>query len=112
MCTRTLTWARCRAVRAGFRAASPASPPPPESSPLSFSTRSKANAGAQVGHTRGVAVVAHGKGDGVLQPVVPDAVGIVRSGREGVLFRAELAAKCERDLDGVAGGARPELQLL
>ena len=52
-----------------------------------------ADGGPQVGHPRGVAAVGHRKGYGILQPVVPYAVGVVRCHREGVLLGAKLAAE-------------------
>src|SRR5579871_3637278 len=42
----------------------------------------------QVGYAGRVTVVRYGERDGILQPVVPDAIGIVRGGRQRVFLRA------------------------
>src|SRR5260370_42639589 len=57
-------------------------------------------------------LVRNGERDSVFQPVVPDAVGIVRRGGERVLLRAQVAAESEVEAQGVAGRAGPELQAL
>ena len=57
---------------------------------------------SKIGHTRGVAAVGYAEGQGVLHPVVPDAVGIVGRGGDGVFLRAELASKTESDTNGLA----------
>ena len=48
--------------------------------------------GAEVGDPGGVAFAADGEGDGVFQPIVPDAVGIVGGHGEAVVFGAEFSS--------------------
>ena len=57
---------------------------------------------SKIGHTRGVAAVGYAEGQGVLHPVVPDAVGIVGRSGDGVFLRAELARESKGDADGLA----------
>ena len=64
--------------------------------------------GPEVGNTGGVAGVGDGEGEGVFHPVVPDAVGVVGGGGEGVFLGRQEARKLERDADGLARGYRPE----
>src|SRR2546423_10086833 len=91
---RTPILAKCRAARAGFRPATAASLRPPESC-LRLSSIQKADLRAQVGYARGIAAVAHRERNRILQPIVPDAVRIVRGHREGILLRAQLAPEGE-----------------
>src|ERR1051326_2979358 len=65
---------------------------------------------AQIRHAHGVTLVSNREGDGVLHPVVPNAVGIVRSGGERVLLRAQVAAESEVETQRVAWRAGTELQ--
>ena len=59
--------------------------------------------GAEVGDAGGVAGVGDGEGEGVLHPVVPDAIGVVGGGGDGVFLRAELAGETVGDADRLAG---------
>lgn len=59
--------------------------------------------GAEVGDAGGVAGIGYGEGEGVFHPVVPDAVGIVGGGGDGVFLRAELAGETVGDADRLAG---------
>lgn len=68
--------------------------------------------GAEIGDAGRVAGVGHGEGEGVFHPVVPDAIGIVRGGGEGVLLRAEQAGELEGEAEGLAGGDGAEREVL
>ena len=61
------------------------------------------HAGAQVGDSSGVTGIGDLEGDGVFDPVVPDAVGVVRGGGDGVLLRAEIAVEAIGDRHGFTG---------
>src|SRR5262245_15538839 len=112
MCSRTPTWARCRAVPVGFPPATRDSLRPPASFRRSSSTRSKADGGPQIGDACRVARVADRKRDGVFHPVVPYAIGVVRCRGQGILSGTQLTAERKRDFDDLASAARSELQLL
>ena len=51
--------------------------------------------GAEIRHARRVAGIGYGKRGGVFPPIVPDAVGIVRSRGKGVIARTQIAAESE-----------------
>ena len=57
---------------------------------------------SKIGYARCVAAVGDAEGQGVLHPVVPDAVGVVRRGGDGVFLWAELASESKGDTDGLA----------
>lgn len=64
--------------------------------------------GAEVCDSGGVAGVGDGEGKGVFHPVMPDAVGVVGGGGEGVFLRGEETRKLEGDADGLARDHRSE----
>src|SRR5450759_1496768 len=65
----------------------------------------------QVGHAGGVARVADVEGNGVLQPIVPDTIGIVRRHGKRVLPRAEFAPEGKCQFQPIARVAGTELEL-
>jgi len=67
---------------------------------------------AEVSDPGGVAGVGDLKGDGVFDPIVPDAIGVVRGGGNRVLLRTEIAVESIGDRHGFAGSDGSELVAL
>ncbi len=71
----------------------------------------KFHACAEIRDAGGVAGVGDAKADGVFHPFVPDAVGVVGGGGDGVALGAKVAGEAKGESFDFAGGDRAEVEV-
>src|SRR6185503_5625384 len=72
----------------------------------------RGNLSSEIGDARRVAVIAHGEGNRILQPVVPDAIRIVGSRSHRIIPRTKITAKTISHPHRIPGRHGAEMNVL